>query len=81
MKFKEIEPRRNSVEPELDATPYILSEGEEKTIVGGRGPECGGNLNLCGERGLNSCEPFDCPSKRYSCGGKKTWITESFDPE
>lgn len=54
MKFKEIEPKRNSVAPELDATPYVLSEEEQKAIQGGK-TKCNIYHN-CGEKGQRSCQ-------------------------
>ena len=54
MKFKEIEPKRISVEPELNATPYVLSEEEQKAIQGGK-VVCNIYHN-CGEKGQRSCQ-------------------------
>ena len=74
MMFKEIEPRRNSVEPELDATPYVLSEEEQKMVAGGHNCE---ELHLCGAKGENSCIMFECTSKRSPGLCKKfTWREE-----
>lgn len=73
MKFKVIEPKRNSVAPELDATPYVLSEEEQKMVAGGN--ECGVYI-YCGVRGENSCQPFTCDHKRTSCTEKRQWRTE-----
>ena len=69
MKFKVIEPKRNCVELELAATPYILTDEELKKIEGGA--VCGIYIK-CGEVGKNSCEPFDC-SNRDSCTTKRVW--------
>ena len=78
MKFKEIEPKRNSVESELDATPYVLSEEEQKMVAGGN--ECGTYI-YCGNLGENSCAPYICDQKRTSCTVRRTWMTESFIQE
>ena len=67
MKFKEIEPKRISVEPELDATPYVLSEEELRAIQGGW--ECGVK-KTCGRAGKNSCFDYiSCgANEKNSCG-------------
>lgn len=78
MKFKEIEPKRNSVEPELTATPYVLSEEEQKKVAGGN--ECG-TYTYCGVRGQNSCAPYVCDHQRTSCTISRHWLVESFIQE
>lgn len=74
MKFKEIEPKRNSVAPELDATPYVLSEEEQKMVAGGHNCK---KYHYCGEKGQNSCIMFECTSNRSKglCE-EYTWRTE-----
>ncbi len=71
MKFKEIELRRNSVEPELDATPYMLSEEELRAIQGGW--ECGVK-KTCGKAGRNSCIDYkSCGENGENSCGEYTW--------
>lgn len=75
MKFKVIEPKRNSVEPELDATPYVLTEDEQKLVAGGVCNHCH-ELTLCHQPGLNVCEGGYSHKGRTGCQSKKTWREE-----
>ncbi|MBR7067241.1 MAG: hypothetical protein IKI28_02855 [Bacteroidales bacterium] len=74
MKFKIIERRRTAIEPELDATPYALTNDEQRFVEGGHECTCYGDY---GNR-KKSCKPHE--SGGNICGNR-TWISEDFGQE
>ena len=73
MKVRAIERRHNSLEPELEATPCLLTNEEKKAIGGGYGCTCYGGSDSCDTvvepvnrvhlQGGSICENFS----RYFC--------------
>ena len=68
MKFRVIERKHKVLEPELEATPCILTDEEQKAVGGGRGCVCYGNAYTCGAR-------------NKSCSPNRTWVREESSQE
>lgn len=73
MRINFIEKPKAEQKAEQKSVSFLLNDSQMGSLYGGN--SCG-VYNWCGEKGKNSCQPFDCTNSRTDCSNTRTWVVE-----